>query len=652
MRNEDQLSGHDILAAAIRKVPVPGAPLPLSRDGGSIGLSFLESCLRLNHVRRLTERVALSRHGTVEKVTELDVSLDLLDSTQRSASENYNRIRGSRGSKEEPQGDRLWVPIARMPSASAAPVDVVDSNGQRLPKLTQFETSRLVAPGLYRLARTLLATANQYREGSRVGEFLYKADESRWLLESAIYAVLTQRGQATDNYLERNPTPKTVEGPAAERREFALKVLSDERTALAAFYKLLEIAVRDYILVVGLDPLVDEHVLRYDSPTKVELGSASSRFWSWVWTGESAYRIDYKAQVPATLRSYHFVAEVEPDVAIESIYLTTDAEVDIANRLSRDLRKIASRVGEFNRGQLRNSSQKILEVETQTALRDLSELVRRRAWEAQLCGRRLDDKGTPSVRALAWSATSGEATRAEDGQRRASLLHHPLVDAETIHSAAAEIDDTKLGLSLSISTEPPGPRMDGYWRRSPALSAKRSPINVDCRILVRDASESSPNRMLLYCLAIGLTAWLIGSILAGGLWPWSRIDKAPAEVDAVVAVLLLVPGFLYTRLDFSRRGSIASQIRRRTRLVAVSAVAASAVLAACLAAGASAPVLNICMAIAVGGPLASATMLLLWARDGDGTTGIGELDPVEWVDRGHSKPIPVNLTVFSVDSGG
>ena len=47
----------------------------------------------------------------------------------------------------------MWVPIARILRRTAEPIDVRDSSGQKVPRLTQYETSRLLASGLYRLLR-------------------------------------------------------------------------------------------------------------------------------------------------------------------------------------------------------------------------------------------------------------------------------------------------------------------------------------------------------------------------------------------------------------------------------------------------------------------------------------------------------------------
>lgn len=51
--------GRTALHYAIASIPVPGAPPRTTDAGAAIGLSFLDSALRLNHVRRLTERLTM-----------------------------------------------------------------------------------------------------------------------------------------------------------------------------------------------------------------------------------------------------------------------------------------------------------------------------------------------------------------------------------------------------------------------------------------------------------------------------------------------------------------------------------------------------------------------------------------------------------------
>ena len=56
------MDGMESLKEAILTVPIPGAPPRLSTDGAAVGLAFLDTVIRQNHVRRLTERLTLVEH--------------------------------------------------------------------------------------------------------------------------------------------------------------------------------------------------------------------------------------------------------------------------------------------------------------------------------------------------------------------------------------------------------------------------------------------------------------------------------------------------------------------------------------------------------------------------------------------------------------
>jgi len=75
----------------------------------------------------------------------------------------------------------------------------------------------------------------------------------------------------------------------------------------------------------------------------------------------------------------------------------------------------------------------------------------------------------------------------------------------------------------------------------------------------------------------------IGTLLTGGLqWLYSgtvAAQSAPRQADAVVAVLLLVPGLLLARLDLPSTNTVLGQLRRFPRSLAVASVAVTTGLA-------------------------------------------------------------------------
>ena len=115
------------LRYAIMSVPVPGAPPRQNAVGAAIGLSFLDSALRLNHIRRLSETLTVTDHRVARRTTEIDVSLAMLDEGQRRATVLSRDLRSaSRSEDDDPGPDRVWVPVARIARRSTAPVTIWD----------------------------------------------------------------------------------------------------------------------------------------------------------------------------------------------------------------------------------------------------------------------------------------------------------------------------------------------------------------------------------------------------------------------------------------------------------------------------------------------------------------------------------------------
>ena len=93
------------LRHAIMSVSVPGAPPRQNTVGAAIGLSFLDSALRLNHIRRLSETLTVTDHRVARRTTEIDISLAMLDEGQRRATMQSRDLRnGSRREDREQRG--------------------------------------------------------------------------------------------------------------------------------------------------------------------------------------------------------------------------------------------------------------------------------------------------------------------------------------------------------------------------------------------------------------------------------------------------------------------------------------------------------------------------------------------------------------------
>ena len=605
------------LRHTIETVPVPGAPPRLSRSGAAVGLALLDTALRLNHVRRLTERLKVVEHGTARRTTEIDISLPLLDEGQRYAMSRIPElISEDRGDRTESADHRptLWVPVARLPRESVSPVDVYDGTGHKLARITQHETSRLIACGLYRLLRGILASHEDAQSpGTDLSIFLHKVHEPRWLLQQALLTLLTERSSPVREY-SFDPTPDTMPGHVRKCREFALDLLEAYREPLVEYTKLLDIAVREYLLVVGLDDRVDEHLLTYETPLYVRdkpgpVVGTLRRFAA----ARRGYLVEYEAEFPLTLKSYHLVAETSPEMHVAHMYLSTNADETPVTRLSTDLTTLADRWESTRRDGTGAATHKIIELQAQTVLRHLAGLLRRRKWEAGQAGIALPDAVLPACHRLAAAASTGEARRTSGNNLDNSLLRHSNFTVANLRAAAGELTESELARDLVLVKKVPDREPHVYWRRS-GVTSEIGRARLRAGLVLADATEGGPSSMAGYAAMVAATVYLLACLMTRSPLPFGPDATAAlgsiADGQSVITVLLLVPGFLYTRLALPPRRSIAGYLRTLSIAVGQLCILCTAALAATIATRGSGPVVQVFVTIGVVVPLLSIALLL------------------------------------------
>jgi hypothetical protein len=99
----------------------------------------------------------------------------------------------------------------------------------------------------------------------------------------------------------------------------------------------------------------------------------------------------------------------------------------------------------------------------------------------------------------------------------------------------------------------------------------------------------------------------------------------------VIAVLLLVPGFLYTRLTLPDPHSVAGHLRALPRLVANGCIAIVALVAAVVAAGLPGPLVQLAFAAMILGPVLGALLLRYRRRMLDDTGELVRLGAPRWL---------------------
>ena len=645
------------LRYAITSVPVPGAPPRQDAVGAAIGLSFLDSALRLNHIRRLSETLTVTDHRVARRTTEVDVSLAMLDEGQRRATVLSRDLRSaSRSEDDDPGPDEVWVPVARIARRSTAPVTIWDTSGARLPRLTQHECGRLLAAGLFRLLWGILDSLPGAAADSELHLLLHRVPEAEWLLQHAIDVLVTERHPPPAD----PPRPRAagvVAGQGARYRAIALAVLDKHEDALAEFFELLDVALDNDLIIVALDPARDEHLLTYETPLHVASEEdAGHRFARLLRSSAEGYHLEYRSSISSSIPAYHLVVDTEPGVDIARMYLSTDTDVRTAAALRADLLVLAQRLENERRAPTGRSSSKILELQVQTTLRTLADLVRRRRWEAAQAGVAVPAHRMVVSSELGHVAVSGEGTAGPDGAVDSSVLRHPALQPELLRAAADELFAEELFADVALENDPSPSRAHASWSGCAApVATAGAPLEIRAGMLLRDTTAAGPRRVCQYAVLVAVVGFLFAAFLAASPWPFDAADRvrlgAIRDPDAVIGVLLLVPGFLYTRLGLSDRRSISGRLRSLPRAVANVCIAVIAAVAGAVASGLSGGWVQLAFATMVVVPLASATLLLYRRRPGSDTAELVRLGAPQWLDGAEVGRVQADARFFSVLGG-
>jgi hypothetical protein len=649
------VDSRELLVEAINSVPVPGAPPRFSRAGSWIGLAFLETALRQNHVRRLTESLSFTEHRAAERSVQLDLSLGLLDDIQLEAGRTYSQMRGGNLSdipaEEKPL---LWVPIARLSRQSTSPVDVIDASGLRVPLLTQYETSRLIAAGLYRLLRSILGSdAKSTKEGS-LDDLLHTNDRARWLLQTAILTLLFERSKPTSARTISKPTAPARTGEPAACRKLVFNVLEERAELLSEYFQLFTVALRYYLVVVGLPSSKDEHHLEYRVPLTADPEEVRNRLASFLRQlapARRGYRVRYYTSIPPTMRSYHLVAETEPGLDIVNMVMSCEADSGIAEQIRHDLTYLSDRLVEQRRTVPTGGRDRILELELGTTLRSLSQLHRRRRWDAEQIGGSLRAEILESTEALSTASVEGLLHPDEGGKYTSSLLIHPSIKPEVLSDAASELGTCELSRDVCQENDPKTNRAHAYWRRHVSHETRTGPIQTRCSIVIVDSAAGRAKSVGWFVVSVlGLTLALGAMVYESpGFWQWDSHGISTKPPEAVIGVLLIVPGYIYSRLDMPSRYSISARLRLLPRLAAYATIATVALLAGYVAVGPSMNRLRwgFWLALLIQGVCATA-LLLRRRRPRSGPrikdTEYRVPDLPRWLDDGQPAPDPERST--------
>lgn len=654
------------LSEAISSIPVPAAPPRMSMDGAAVGLAFLDAALRLNHVRRLTERLTLTQHRAARRVMQVDISLRMLTDSQREAARLVQDLLSHRFGDlpDDPSAARTaWVPVTRISwKNDAGPIDVHDgATGARVPTLTQYETSRFVASGLYRLLRGILVSHPDSRDPDKpLSQILYRVHEPRWTIQAALLAILTERNMPGASLASDACKTKDRSPSDGHFRTMALNVFDDYASILGDYRELLDLAVNDYIVVAGLDAAADEHLLTFDAPLSVpgEVGGLA-RFRRFARASRKGYYVHYRTDMPSTLRSYHLIAEAVPGVDIDTLFLTTDANKRLVSGLESDLCVLADKLEPLATSRSWPApSDKVLDLQVETVLGRLSELLRRRRWDASNAGVKIPQRCIAVCGELAHVVRLHENSLELEEKASKSILSFSAVSPQNLRSAAREISLGELHYDIAVDRQPASKQAHVYWRRPAPGPMDGGRTHVRAGLVLRNAAESTARAVVAYALAVATIAYSIAALIARDPWPYGtaadqRLTRL-GDQEAIIAVLLLVPGFMYTRLSLPARGSIAGHLRWLPRLVMYVCIVSMAALSAAVAAASPAWVMRLAFAMASALPLGALLLILIRPTPESFARKLARLGAPPWItadECGQVKPVAPDAAFTSSGAG-
>src|SRR5262249_9402267 len=149
--------------------------------------------------------------------------------------------------------------------------------------------------------------------------------------------------------------------------------------------------------------------------------------------------------------------------------------------------------------------------------------------------------------------------------------------------AAESLRAQEIGVDATLDNDPASNRGHVYWRH-PGGDAASEPATGHCYVVLQDATPARPTNLGTFIAAVFALTLLLGAALFKSPGFWYRFPdewkEMPFRREAMVAVLLVVPGFLSARLDLPPRQSILGRLHGLPRVISYCVIATAAALAA------------------------------------------------------------------------
>jgi hypothetical protein len=155
-------------------------------------------------------------------------------------------------------------------------------------------------------------------------------------------------------------------------------------------------------------------------------------------------------------------------------------------------------------------------------------------------------------------------------------------------------------------------------------------------MVLRNTAESSTRMVVVYAWAVAGIAYLVACFIGRSLWPYgaaAKLYSSPPSPEAIIVILLLVPGFLYTRLALPDRHTVAGHLRAIPRLVAYLCISSMVALSAALASGVTGWVVRLAFLLGMLVPGLSPLLLVQSPRQPSTAQILARLGGPPWATR-------------------
>ena len=610
----DRQPGDDRLArflSALRQTPIPTSPPAHDSYQEALGLNLLALALRLEHIDRMSEALTLADSTHMARSVSIDINMNVL------TPEQLHALRSDPSQETRPAS--VWIPVARQSRTDLAPVVVRNAGGEVVPRLTQVETAHALTHGMAKAFRMFLNSDPRTEDPSQLlYDIRHGLNRSRWLIEATIASMIDTGGRQSSPVPGRSARHRATDSDSI--RDKAAQAIEDLFPGDSPFLRLLDIAASQYLLVAQIRTNKTQAFLRYDAPVMPARdrdlrGRATIGRWG---AFRHEFSVRYATIIPRAVNSYHVTLEVPPEIQIRRFFLTSDVDAPALRSLVNDMRAVADSYQE-----LRAVSPKLLEMELQGIVSRLAEFGRRRYRDLESFMSYIEDcystfsRRRPRFPAFTEPRTPLSATESLVPQQRiitglGHLSHQyetdnlrkladGLVGPADLERWADALTAGQVDSDIYVDNDPRENAGHAHWQRRPFGADTQSvePVSATVYMALVDDPPSLASNVSKLLLAVLILVVGFGVLLQPALFTHipllgplgEHLGLPPGEgsvissADAIVTMLLLVPGLMLSRLDIPSSKSVLGRLRLFPRYVAYTAVIVAGALALTVAAG-------------------------------------------------------------------